>query len=515
MRIRLLELPLERDEGEYAYAGQLMLQGIPPYETVYTVKFPGTHAAYALIIALFGESIQAIRIGLLLVNAATILLMFLLARRLLDVWAGVVAAATYATLSLGLAILGQAAHATHFVVLTAVGGILLLLRAAQTLRPWGLFVSGLLLGLSVLMKQAGVFFVLFAGLALLMGLLRTPTAAWRRLVAATAFFALGAAAPLGLTLLVLWLAGVFENFWFWTFVYAREYGTIFTLSRGWAQFRLQAGTVMQPAWPLWTLGAMGVILLWRDRLARARWVFFAGFSVFSFLAVCPGFYFREHYFILLLPAVALLAGATVTCGARMLAGMRLPAAAWRGVPAIALIAACGYAVYQDRTSFFTLSPRDASRERHSVNPFPESEAIARYIKSHSDPTHQIAVVGSEPQIYFLSDRRSATGYIYVYGLMEPQPYALRMHQEMIREIESARPEFIVYVNVAFSWLRLPDSPNLIFDWTGQYLERLYRRVGVIDILSPQHTEYRWDDEAIGYAVRSPSYLMVFRRKTAA
>ena len=29
IRWRLREIPLERDEGEYAYAGQLMLQGIP------------------------------------------------------------------------------------------------------------------------------------------------------------------------------------------------------------------------------------------------------------------------------------------------------------------------------------------------------------------------------------------------------------------------------------------------------------------------------------------------------
>ena len=29
IRIRLLRIPLERDGGEYAYAGQLMLQGTP------------------------------------------------------------------------------------------------------------------------------------------------------------------------------------------------------------------------------------------------------------------------------------------------------------------------------------------------------------------------------------------------------------------------------------------------------------------------------------------------------
>ena len=31
VRVRLREMPLERDEGEYAYSGQLILQGIPPY----------------------------------------------------------------------------------------------------------------------------------------------------------------------------------------------------------------------------------------------------------------------------------------------------------------------------------------------------------------------------------------------------------------------------------------------------------------------------------------------------
>ena len=37
-RLRLLGIPLERDEGEYAYGGQLILQGIPPYKFVYRPK---------------------------------------------------------------------------------------------------------------------------------------------------------------------------------------------------------------------------------------------------------------------------------------------------------------------------------------------------------------------------------------------------------------------------------------------------------------------------------------------
>src|SRR5205085_8049840 len=68
IRWRLADVPLERDEGEYAYAGQLMLDGIPPYQLAYNMKLPGTYAAYAAILAIFGQTSHGIHLGLLLVN---------------------------------------------------------------------------------------------------------------------------------------------------------------------------------------------------------------------------------------------------------------------------------------------------------------------------------------------------------------------------------------------------------------------------------------------------------------
>src|SRR5438876_11211209 len=84
IRIRLLGIPLERDEGEYAYAGQLMLQGVPPYQLAYNMKFPGVYAAYALIIWIFGQSTIGVHVGLLIVNIASIVIVFLIARRLIS-----------------------------------------------------------------------------------------------------------------------------------------------------------------------------------------------------------------------------------------------------------------------------------------------------------------------------------------------------------------------------------------------------------------------------------------------
>src|SRR5437667_6756639 len=92
VRLRLREMPLERDEGEYAYAGQLMLQGFPPYQLAYNMKLPGTYAAYAVCMAVFGQSPAGIHTGLAFVNAACILLVYLLGRKLLDDVTGMFAA---------------------------------------------------------------------------------------------------------------------------------------------------------------------------------------------------------------------------------------------------------------------------------------------------------------------------------------------------------------------------------------------------------------------------------------
>src|SRR2546428_3452950 len=96
LRLRLLTVPLERDEGEYAYMGQLILRGEVPYVAAHSMKLPGIYYVYAAILALLGETDVAIHLGLLVVNLASIALLYRLGRTLLDPTAGVAAAAAYA-----------------------------------------------------------------------------------------------------------------------------------------------------------------------------------------------------------------------------------------------------------------------------------------------------------------------------------------------------------------------------------------------------------------------------------
>ena len=82
IRIHLLSLPLERDEGEYAYAGQLLLQDIAPYKEMYSMKWPGTFAVYAVTMGLFGQSIAAIHSGLLLTVLPSVGILFFIGRNM-------------------------------------------------------------------------------------------------------------------------------------------------------------------------------------------------------------------------------------------------------------------------------------------------------------------------------------------------------------------------------------------------------------------------------------------------
>ena len=173
--------------------------------------------------------------------------------------------------------------------------------------------------------------------------------------------------------------------------------------------------------------------------------------------------------------------------------------------------AFGYAINQDSAFAFHLSPELASRHMYGLNPFPESVKLAEYIRSHSETGDTIGIFGSEPQIPFYSGRRSATGYLYTYPLMETQKYAHPM--KMIREIEDARPKFIVYVLVPTSWLERPSSDATIFRWADRYLMDCYRPVGMAELFPNGPTQYYWQEEAGARAFGSPNFTVVLLQRT--
>jgi hypothetical protein len=516
VRLRLLDLPLERDEGEYAYAGQLILDKLPPYQLAYNMKMPGTYLAYAAIMAIFGQTASGIHLGLLVVVLTTSAVLFLVAKRFLGLSGAALATSAYALMTLSPAMLGLAGHATHFVVLPALLGIWMLLRFESQRRWLYCLASGCFFGIAFLMKQPGIFFGLFGGIylaQLCVGRDPPPVSSQtpRQRAASVALplgsFAVGCVLPFLVICAWLKIAGVFPRFWFWTTTYAREYATMLTLSEGVANAQRALGHLFLGAPLLWVIAALGFVLLCTTRMELNRRLFFAGLLVFSCLAVCPGFYFREHYFIVLVPSVALLIGLAVSWSEARFA----PASWLRVLPLVLGVLACAESLSAYREVLFTLSPKEASRATYGANPFPESLDIARYIQQNTNPDDRIVVIGSEPQIYFYSRRLSSTGYIYMYPLTEPQPFAKQMQEEMIREIEQNPPAYLVFIAIPTSWLMRPESSGALIDWVPKYAEKNMQLVGLIQFTDSESVNTVWGSQAATTPLQSPLYISIFKK----
>ena len=402
--------PLERDEGEYAYAGQLILEGVPPYELAYNMKFPGAYYAYAALMAMFGETAAGIRIGLLcrhLVTMGVAVCAWPAAGR--QPGGRRSAPRPFALLALDRWSMGIFAHATHFVLLPAVAGFLALHFALRTERAWMFVMSGVLMGVAIIMKQQALFFALpavalamwsarAAGSAWCGAAARWSSRAWRRRShcsspcsprrACSTDSGSGRSSTLPRT-------------------YRRSLSLgMSVLGMAWARITLDNG------W-FWYAGVAGLALLFLTRLAHGNRLFIMSWLVASALAIVPGLYFRPHYFILLMPVAGLLVGVAIASIDRIAAR---PIGAVRARAAALLVFAgmLGRVRHSAVHYLFRIGETELVRSLYQGNPFLESPEVARYLAAHTTPDDRIVVLGSEPQIYFYSDRKSATGYIYAY-----------------------------------------------------------------------------------------------------
>jgi hypothetical protein len=333
-------------------------------------------------------------------------------------------------------------------------------------------------------KQHGGVFGLFAGVFLIC-LIRAP---WLGRFYAAICFGAGCLVPLLTVVAVMFLVGTLPNFWFWTVEYALQYASQASLSEGAVNLLRWFEGQWFAAGLLCSFTLIGMLALLRQRTATSMEPILL--LIASMLATVPGFYFRSHYFILAVPSVCLLGGygifvASQWLSARLRGSQNLSAA---GLLSLLLLTF----LWSSRNLLLLVPLDEVSRLIFGANPFVESREIAQYIRERTSEDERIAIIGSEPQIYFYANRRAATGYIYMYALMEDHPFSQQMQQQVIEEVESVNPNYLVYVNVPNSWLVRPGSDRTIFNWYSQYVQS-YDLVGLV-ALAQDGATYYWDAE---------------------
>ncbi len=514
LRCRVLDAPLQRDEGEYAYGGQLLLDSVPPYAELYNMKLPGMYAAYAAVMASLGDTAQGIHLGLLVVNALAIVLVFAIGRRLLGDLAGFAAALVFASTSIVRGVQGVFANAEHFLLVPVLAGVFVLLRDGASNRRRSIAGAGLLFGIGILLKQHGAVFAVFGAFWIGWTALRNSFP-FARIAASIGVFSIAVATPVAVTALLLVAAGVFDAFWLWTVEYAWAYTGHMDLAGGFSLLGIFGSVVRRSAPALFGLAALGIVAIGFDAHLRGRAVFLLAFLGFSVAAVALGLNFRPHYFLLVLPAVSLLAGGVVDALARALAG-RTGRAAGTAIASAVVVGASVATVLADPIAQREITPDHMTRVTFGYrNPFAESRRIADFITRLADDGDRIAVFGSEPQICFYARIRCATGIVYMYPLMEDHVLAGDMQSTMIDEIESADPEWFVYADVPESWLdssrfkAITKHGSAVMRWFEQR-RRSLDRVFVVE-LDPTGPRYLAGPSLRGHRSTPNSSVVVYRR----
>jgi len=492
VRVRLLSLPLERDEGEYAYIGQWLLRGIPPYVSGANMKFPGIYLAWAFMLMIGGESLQSIRFAILILDLVVAAGLFVVVRRFATASAARISAAVFLLLFVDSGTLALYGHATRFVAAAVV--LALLFMTSKVRLPVRAFLAGASLGLALLAKQHGALFVLFGFWWVV---LASEEETMARRIRLALYYASGVFLPVGTVAVWLAASGVLRRAWFWTIEYASAYtrvsgGKAALLSLAYTLRQMATGAIV-----LWIATLVAAAFLWPRRRSVSNWIF--PLLLCSALSVLPGFQFREHYFLTLIPALSIVTGLAVQQASRPLLAATL-----------VFLAAIG-AVWNQAGTFFVSTTTEITRVIYPTNPFEEAIPIGAYIRAHTTPGDRIAVLGSEPEIYFYAGRRSATEFIYMYPLLEAQPFALAMQHSMCREIRDAEPRFIVAVNVTASWLGGGGSPKFIFECLNPFIRERYALAGVVDMDKPESL-FVWGPESMRYRY-GKHYVLVFEHRS--
>jgi hypothetical protein len=202
------------------------------------------------------------------------------------------------------------------------------------------------------------------------------------------------------------------------------------------------------------LALVGVIDSFLRRRLTPHWWFLPAWWAIMLVGVCvQGKYFAYHW-LPVLPPLGLLAGqgiaAIVGQSSRLLGerGGRLSAVAfllllccsfgagyWKHFRQAIGYATGGISAQEYMAQFVTPSGSYSARA---------DLAVAEYVRSHTSARDTIFVWGTEPLIYFLSDRPLATRFIHNPPLLTPwSPPAWR--QELIRDLQHRRPRLLLVV----------------------------------------------------------------------
>src|SRR5487761_1693851 len=375
---------LDGDEAIYGSIAALMNLGGKFYaEGGVDNKPPGIFWVYAATFRVAGTyQMTAIHLVGLIAMLTTCSLLLVIGRSLYGVRAGLLAALIYGTLTAAGNPRLLASNTEIFMMLPLTASVLLMLR-----RQW--LWSGALLVAAGAFRRAAAVNLLLVPLAIV---LMEPKAKRLR---ASGLFAAGLAGALVLAAALLAANGSLVGFWDWTIRTLYGYAALnWTPALVWMRAQGSVVPFVLSAVVVWVAA---ITFAWRWKLLPPAAQLVVGWLAVSIPGSLAGGHLSWHYFIQVMGPLALLAAFAID---RALASSRRRLVAAFTIAGLALPMA-GWGVYNLVADPLTYD---------FTAPVPAHEAVAAYIRAHTNPQDRVFVWGDWPVLYVESDRIMASRF---------------------------------------------------------------------------------------------------------
>ena len=510
IRLNTVSIPLDRDEGIFGYAGQVILNHGLPYRDVFDHKPPIVFYLNALALLFVPPTATGIHIFLHAYNFLTLIILFLLAKTYTESsTAGLWVAFIYAVFSSSPAIQGFTASTEMFLLLPLSMSLLFAVLAVQKRSILYSLSSGICGALAFFTKQTAAFILVFICLYVLVSLIsRILSKNLSKKTSVAILLGWGSGFLLVLLLIVgfYYYQGAFDEFLYWNLTHSLLYSKRSSLS--WILSRVYSIGLQIVKGNFFIIFIGFVVSLFACFRRNLTGCFMLGFLLCSFLATVPGTVY-DHYFAQLAPAVSMAGGWAVALCLSMIPDLRLrKCAALLTAAAIIAVPVWAHSGY-----YYKQSPIEFSRSFFRENPFPESEDLAEFLAERTSKEDTVFIIGSEPQIFLLSQRQSSTSFAIIYPLMAEFPRYQEFQRTAWEEVKKSKPKYIIIVRIPAS-LGWDGKANLwIIRKTKQLTDKAYFLEAVMTIDKPKgHLRvFSEDDQVLRMSAQQRFPILIFRR----
>lgn len=511
-------IPFERDEGAYSYYGKLILEGKTPYVDFYEQKFPGIFYFYALMVSLFGWTVQGLHTGFMYLNMITIILIFLTSRKLFNPIAAIISATTYAFVSLTPNLSGFTIQSEHGVAFFISLGLLFYALYTEKNKWYYLFLMGLAFGAGFMTKTNGVFLVLWGGGTLILDFLFDKNRKFKTLLINIGIYGGGGILVIALLFLAILMNGSesFQQMIRWAYEIPKDYVGKIKFEDGIKYFGYTRDAILENYKFFWVHALLGIAVCFLKSIDLKKKFIFLSLAFFSFLTIVPGYYFYGHYWIQLIPGLSILAGLTYygfTTFLQNSMNIRHPGIKYAYVAIFVVL------IFKHTSAlksyYFHPNYERILRAVYGSNPFPETYEIANYINANSKPEDQTAIIGSELEFFIYNQKNYLSRHAYFAVLVGNFKEHSQWQREFAADIEKAKPRYMVFYNHAISLFVQPDTDKYIFEWANKYITEHYKIVGVVDMIDGQQSTYLWKDALNGYQPKGQNVIYVYERNDTA